>query len=345
MTLTGSSNWASLSTANDEVWFTIQGKRVTQQVRQELQLPVEPQAQHRATPTPRPTPTSGSRAWSAPPTARCAGSLRHGAPSGHHDRAGSLPQGPLLGERLTAVRVPVRSPDRTTTGWRHEGLGITALDRGGRPSASRGARPWAAGAARPLALVAVAALITACTRSRRSTTGPCSRRSSTRCWPARAPARRSVVVQSEATVNAGGETESRDPRDLQAMVPDEVAARLGPPGPGPHRDRHPTTSATSRRPGRSCGETGACEHVDVLSGACPQATGRDPGQRRRRRELRPRPRLDRRRCAPVVDGPTSRLEVVGTYAPRDADWWQGQHWSASRRSPGAPTRRPRTTPG
>ena len=29
MTLTGSSNWASLSTGNDEVWFTIQGKRVT----------------------------------------------------------------------------------------------------------------------------------------------------------------------------------------------------------------------------------------------------------------------------------------------------------------------------
>jgi phosphatidylserine/phosphatidylglycerophosphate/cardiolipin synthase-like enzyme len=28
MTLTGSSNWASLSTGNDEVWFTIQGKRV-----------------------------------------------------------------------------------------------------------------------------------------------------------------------------------------------------------------------------------------------------------------------------------------------------------------------------
>ena len=30
MVLTGSSNWASLSTANDEIWFTVQGERVAQ---------------------------------------------------------------------------------------------------------------------------------------------------------------------------------------------------------------------------------------------------------------------------------------------------------------------------
>ena len=31
---------------------------------------------------------------------------------------------------------------------------------------------------------------------------------------------------SEATVDAGGETDARDPRDLQAMVPRDVASRL-----------------------------------------------------------------------------------------------------------------------
>ena len=28
MVITGSSNWASLSTANDEIWFTVRGTRV-----------------------------------------------------------------------------------------------------------------------------------------------------------------------------------------------------------------------------------------------------------------------------------------------------------------------------
>src|SRR6188508_259643 len=80
-----------------------------------------------------------------------------------------------------------------------------------------------------LALVAVAALITACTAF-----APVYDRAmqqalvDTRLAQASTD-EASVIVQSEAAVDAGGATEARDPRDLQAMVPRDVAARLGPP--------------------------------------------------------------------------------------------------------------------
>ena len=57
MVLTGSSNWASLSTANDETWFTIQGAVRGEEVPEELRLRVEQKGTStRATPTPRRTP-------------------------------------------------------------------------------------------------------------------------------------------------------------------------------------------------------------------------------------------------------------------------------------------------
>ena len=40
---------------------------------------------------------------------------------------------------------------------------------------------------------------------------------------------RTVTVESEGRVDAGGASEARDPRDLRAMVPPAMSAVLGPP--------------------------------------------------------------------------------------------------------------------
>ena len=69
MVLTGSSNWASLSTANDEIWFTIRGKTRGPQVRAATSTTSGTTRATPATPTRRRTPTSGSPACSASPTA------------------------------------------------------------------------------------------------------------------------------------------------------------------------------------------------------------------------------------------------------------------------------------
>ncbi len=173
------------------------------------------------------------------------------------------------------------------------------------------------------ALVAVSALITACTAftpvydraMQQALVDTLLARSTT--------AEKAVIVVSEAEVNAGGAAEARDPRDLQAMVPRDVAVRLGPPVLG--RTASVTPAAGDVPPtGPLVWREGGCEHVRVLSGACPEgpgeilvsvadvenfglAVGSTP---------RVRPALD--------DQAGVRLEVVGTYEPRDEPWWQGQ---------------------
>jgi putative ABC transport system permease protein len=174
-----------------------------------------------------------------------------------------------------------------------------------------------------LALVAVSALITACTAF-----APLYDRAMQQALVDTLLANAStdelvVRVQSAARVNATGSTEAQDPRDLQALVPPDVAVRLGPPVLGRtasvtpvHGDLPPTGPLIWR--------DGACEHVRVLSGSCPAAHGEilvsdhdvenfglSPGATVRVRT--------------AVTGQTGvRLEVVGTYAPRDSEWWQGQ---------------------
>ena len=171
------------------------------------------------------------------------------------------------------------------------------------------------------ALVAVAALTTACTSFAPVYDRTMQQALVDTLLAGASASEKVVVVQSEAIVNAGGETESRDPRDLQALVPEEAGALLGQPVLGraaivtPRGGDIPPTGPLVWR-------DGGCAHVDVLSGVCPQGTGEimvsdadveifglDLGSTV---EVRP-----------VVDGPDVRLEVVGTYAPRDADWWQG----------------------
>ena len=130
-----------------------------------------------------------------------------------------------------------------------------------------------------------------------------------------------VRVQSEATVDARGTNEAQDPRELQALVPRDVAGQLGTPVLGRtasvttvHGDIPPTGPIVWRE--------GACEHVRVLRGTCPDAAGQI---------LVSEADVDNFGLAPgtpvrvrtAVSGETGvRLEVVGTYAPRDRTWWQ-----------------------
>ena len=71
LVLTGSTNWASLSTANDEIWFTVRGAVVARKYMTNFNYQWD-QRGTRATPTPRPTPTSGWSGGCATRTEPCA---------------------------------------------------------------------------------------------------------------------------------------------------------------------------------------------------------------------------------------------------------------------------------
>jgi hypothetical protein len=136
-------------------------------------------------------------------------------------------------------------------------------------------------------------------------------------------AERTVTVLSEATVDASGATEARDPEILAGMVPQDVATWLDPPVLGrtasvtaPVGEVPPTGPLVWREHG--------CEHVRVLSGSCPS----DPGQ-----VMVSEADVENFGLAlgstmtvgaAVEAEPPAELQVVGTYAPIDDAWWQGQ---------------------
>ena len=204
---------------------------------------------------------------------------------------------------------------------------------------------WGHRRGQTLALVAVSALITACTAF-----APVYDRAMQQALVdtllARAsPADRAVTVVSEAVVDAGGATEARDPRDLQTLVPRDLSAQLGPPVLGrtafvtPEPGAFPPTGPLVWR-------EGACEHVRVLSGACPGAPGEILVSTTDVENfglvlgstVTVRPVLDEQAGVP--------LQVVGTYAPRDGSWWQGLTLvGLTRGCLATPTPRPPTTPG
>lgn len=174
-----------------------------------------------------------------------------------------------------------------------------------------------------LALVAVSALITACTAFAPVYDRAMQQALVDTLLAHASTAEKAVIVLSEATVNAGGATEARDPRELQTMVPRDVAARLGPPMLG--RTASVTPVAGDVPPtGPLVWREDACEHLRLLKGTCPGAPGEilvsevDVESFGLSLGSTPtvRPALD--------DQPGVRLEVVGTYAPRDTPWWQGQ---------------------
>jgi len=130
-----------------------------------------------------------------------------------------------------------------------------------------------------------------------------------------------VGLQSKAAVNAIGTTEARDPRELQALLPPEVAARLAPSVLG--RTALVTPAEGDVPPtGQLVWRDGACAHVRVQRGRCPDAAGEilvsdadaevfalDVGSVLT--------------TSPAEDGADIEMEVVGTYAPGDSTWWQG----------------------
>ena len=174
-----------------------------------------------------------------------------------------------------------------------------------------------------LALVAVSALITACTAFAPVYDRAMQQALVDTLLVHASPSQKAVTVVSEATVNAGGETDARDPRDLRSMVPRGVATQLDPPVLG--RTAIVTPVAGDIPPtGPLVWRDGFCEHVRLLSGACPSTPGdvlvTDADADNFDLSLG-----STRTVGAAVDAPDGvRLEVVGTYAPTDDGWWQGQ---------------------
>lgn len=174
-----------------------------------------------------------------------------------------------------------------------------------------------------LALVAVSALITACTAFAPVYDRAMQQALVDTLLAHASPAEKAVTVQSEATVDAGGAAEARDPRDLRAMVPGDVVALLGPAVLG--RTASVTPVAGDLPPtGPLVWREGACEHVRVLSGTCPEAPGEILVSEVDVETFGLSVGSTSTVSAAVNGQPGVRLVVVGTYATSDETWWQGQ---------------------
>ncbi|WP_374455278.1 FtsX-like permease family protein [Nocardioides sp.] len=132
---------------------------------------------------------------------------------------------------------------------------------------------------------------------------------------------RTVTVESAALSFARGATEARDPRELQDMVPAELSATLDPFVLGRTAVVTPVTGAVPPS-GRLVWRDGACEHVRVLAGTCPDAPGEIMVSEADADTFDLSPGATTT-VASESDGPEVPLEVVGTYAPADDSWWQG----------------------
>lgn len=173
------------------------------------------------------------------------------------------------------------------------------------------------------ALVAVAALVTACTAFV-PVYDRAMQQALVHTLLARAGvADTTVTVVSEATVDAGGAAPARDPRDLAALVPSDVAERLGPVVLGRTASVTPVDGALPPT-GPLVWREGACRHVRVLSGSCPAARGEILVSRTDQESFGLSPGSVRVVRSAVEGQPGTRLEVVGTYQPEDVPWWQGQ---------------------
>ena len=173
-----------------------------------------------------------------------------------------------------------------------------------------------------LALVAVSALITACTAFVPVYDRAMQQALVDTLLAHASSTEKAVMVVSEAIESAGGATGPRDPRELQTLVPSDVVAQLGTPVLG--RTASVTPAAGEVPPtGPLVWRDGACEHLRLLSGTCPDAAGEilvsEADVENFDLAVGSAPTV---RTA-VDERPRLRLEVVGTYAPRDAPWWQG----------------------
>ncbi len=184
---------------------------------------------------------------------------------------------------------------------------------------------WGHRRGQALALVAISALITACTAFAPVYDRAMQQALVDTLLAQATPAEASVALVSESSDFAGGAIDSRDPREVAALIPDDVARTARPGRARPHRHRHADDrrgpavgpAAVARR--RLRARTPAERHL-------PGRARRDPGERGRRRQLRPRPGHRSARSATSID---EDLDVPprGRRAPtprRDDAWWQGQ---------------------
>ena len=173
-----------------------------------------------------------------------------------------------------------------------------------------------------LALVAISALITACTAFAPVYDRAMQQALVDTLLAQATPAEANVTLISESSDFAGGAIKSRDPREAEALIAD-VAARLGPVVLGRTAIVTPTTGEVPPS-GLLLWREGACEHVRLLSGTCPDETGEIMVSQEDVDNFGLRVGATRE-VDTTVDDSAVPLEVVGTYAPPTDDaWWQGQ---------------------
>lgn len=181
---------------------------------------------------------------------------------------------------------------------------------------------WGHRRGQALALVAISALVTACTAFAPVYDRIMQQALVDTLLAQATPAERTVTVLSESRVFAGSALEARDPRALEALFPDAVDVRLAPAVLGRTATVTPAGGAVPPA-GLLVWREDACEHVRVLSGRCPAGAGEILVSEADVENFR----LDigsTRTVNPGIEGePGVRLEVVGTYAPSDEEWWQG----------------------
>ena len=181
---------------------------------------------------------------------------------------------------------------------------------------------WGHRRGQAVALVAISVLITACTAFAPTYDRAMQQALVDTLLANATPADAAVVLVSESSEYPGGSTDSRDPRELEGLFPEEVAAHTGAAVLGRTAI---VTPATGDNPptGLLMWRDGECDHVRVLDGECPDEPGeilvsQDDADNF---DLRPG---SVSKVSNTVDDETVRLEVVGTYAPDDDGWWQGE---------------------
>ncbi|MCF6379267.1 ABC transporter permease [Nocardioides KLBMP 9356] len=183
-----------------------------------------------------------------------------------------------------------------------------------------------------LALVAISTLITACTAFAPAYDRAMQQALVDTLLAHATPADAAVVLVSESGQYPGGSVDSRDPRELDALFPEEVAAHTGPAVLG--RTAIVTPEAGDNPPsGVLMWRNGQCDHVRILDGTCPDEAGEI---------LVSRDDVDNfdlrvgavRQVGTAVDDSTVRLEVVGTYVPDDDGTGEGDGWWLGERTTG-----------
>ena len=184
---------------------------------------------------------------------------------------------------------------------------------------------WGHRRGQAVALLAISALITACTAFAPVYDRAMQQALVDTLLAQATPAEATVTLVSESSDFAGGASDSRDPREVEALIPDDVAARLGPPVLGRTAIVTPTTGEVP--------PSGLLLWRDGCVRARTRGERQLPGRRRARSWSA------RRTSTTSASGParsarsTRRIDGAGRRAARGrrhvrpattTAWWQGQ---------------------